>query len=222
MDKDKAKKIIKGTAAALGATYVVLDVIAKKQKKSTVYADQPDQKNPMEGKKVEFVADENDLENADGECGHLEATGFSGAATRERSFYEKIVKHGLDKTLSFAGLVALAPVMGGIALAIKIEDPGPVLFTQKRVGQDKQYFKLHKFRSMKMSPPHDVPTHMLDHPEQYITRVGGFIRKHSLEARAIIRLTAGNLNSKGFCEYSPFQIFPKFSPPRGSILALAL
>lgn len=143
MDKDKAKKIIKGTTIALGATYVVLDVIAKKQKKDSTYQNDPDQQNPMQGKSVEFVEDQADKENADGECGHLEATGLSAAATRDRSFYEKVVKRGLDKTLSFAGLVALAPVMGGIALAIKIEDPGPVLFTQKRVGQDKQYFKLH-------------------------------------------------------------------------------
>lgn len=55
------------------------------------------------------------------------------------------------------------------------------MFTQKRVGKNKQYFKLHKFRSMKMSTPHDVPTHMLDYPEQYITKVGNFLRKSSLD-----------------------------------------
>ena len=75
----------------------------------------------------------------------------------------------------------LSPVMGLIALSIKIEDPGPVLFTQKRIGQNKQFFKLHKFRSMKMCTPHDVPTHMLDNPEQYITKVGKFLRAHSLD-----------------------------------------
>lgn len=198
MDKDKAKKIIKGTTIALGATYVVLDVIAKKQKKDSIYQNDPDQQNPMQGKSVEFVENPADKEDADGECGHLEATGLSAAATRDRSFYEKVVKRGLDKTLSFAGLVALAPVMGGIALAIKIEDPGPVLFTQKRVGQDKQYFKLHKFRSMKMSTPHDVPTHMLDHPEQYITKIGGFIRKHSLdELPQIWDIFVGNMSVIG-------------------------
>ena len=69
--------------------------------------------------------------------------------------------------------------MGIIALAIKIEDPGPAIFVQKRVGQNKKFFKLHKFRSMKMSTPHDVPTHMLDNPEQYITRVGRFLRKQN-------------------------------------------
>ena len=75
----------------------------------------------------------------------------------------------------------LSPVLGVIALAIKIDDPGPVLFTQKRMGQNKKYFELHKFRSMKMGTPHDVPTHQLENPEQYITRVGKFLRSHSLD-----------------------------------------
>lgn len=77
--------------------------------------------------------------------------------------------------------MVLLLVFAAIALAIKIEDPGPMLFTQKRVGQNKRYFKLHKFHSMKMSTPHDVPTHQLENPEQYITKVGKFIRKHSLD-----------------------------------------
>ena len=96
-------------------------------------------------------------------------------------FYEKCIKRALDVILSFGGLVVLSPIYAGIALAIVIDDPGPVLFTQKRMGQNKKYFKLHKFRSMKMSTPHDVPTHMLDNPEQYITRVGKFLRAHSLD-----------------------------------------
>ena len=78
-------------------------------------------------------------------------------------------------------MIVLSPVFAGLAIAIKIDDPGPVFFTQKRLGQNKQYFKLHKFRSMKMCTPHDVPTHMLDNPEQYITKVGKFIRAHSLD-----------------------------------------
>lgn len=68
-----------------------------------------------------------------------------------------------------------------IGIAIVIDDPGPIFFAQKRVGKNKQYFRLHKFRSMKMSTPHDVPTHMLENPEQYITRVGRFLRKSSLD-----------------------------------------
>ena len=198
MDKDKAKKIIRGTAIALAATYVVLDVIAKKQKADSTYKNDPDQQNPMQGKSVRFVTDENDKENADGKSGHLEATGESNALTRHKSVYEKYCKRAMDKVLSFGGLVVLAPVMGTIALAIKIEDPGPVIFTQKRVGLDKQYFKLHKFRSMKMSTPHDVPTHMLENPEQYITKVGGFIRKHSLdELPQIWDIFVGNMSVIG-------------------------
>ena len=110
--------------------------------------------------------------------GHLEAVGDS---ENNPSFYEKHVKRAIDIVLSFGGLVVLSPVFAAIALAIKIEDPGPVLFTQKRVGQNKRYFKLHKFRSMKMSTPHDVPTHQLENPEQYITKVGRFLRAHSLD-----------------------------------------
>lgn len=198
MNRDKIKKIAKIAAVSLGTAYVVLDVIARKQKNDSIYQNAPEQQNPMEGRSVEFVSDQNDPENADGECGHLEATGMSKAHIRHQSAYERYIKRGLDKALSFGGLVILAPLMGGIALAIKIEDPGPVLFTQKRVGQDKRYFKLHKFRSMKMSTPHDVPTHMLDHPEQYITKVGGFIRKHSLdELPQIWDIFVGNMSVIG-------------------------
>ena len=90
---------------------------------------------------------------------------------RKIGFYEKYIKRGLDVLLSFGGLVVLSPVFLAIFIAIKIDDPGPVLFTQKRVGKNKEFFKLHKFRSMKMCTPHDKPTHMLENPEQYITKV---------------------------------------------------
>nr|WP_295267961.1 sugar transferase [uncultured Catenibacterium sp.] len=104
----------------------------------------------------------------------------------------------MDIVCSFGGLVVLSPIMGAIALAIKVEDPGPVLFTQKRVGKDKQYFKLHKFRSMKMCTPHDTPTHMLDNPDQYITKVGKFIRAHSLdELPQIWDIFVGNMTIIG-------------------------
>ena len=69
----------------------------------------------------------------------------------------------------------------GLIIAIKIDDPGPAFFTHKRVGINKTFFKLHKFRSMKMCTPHDTPTHQLENPEQYITRVGRFLRKSSLD-----------------------------------------
>lgn len=95
--------------------------------------------------------------------------------------YETTIKPAIDSILSFCGLVLLSPIYCLIALAIKIDDPGPVFFTQKRVGKDKHFFSLHKFRTMKMSTPHDVPTHQLKNPDQYITRVGRFLRKTSLD-----------------------------------------
>ena len=154
--------------AAIG-TYAVLTLIAKAKRPASIYDDASEQKNPFEGKRVVFVSDEHDSKNADGKRGHLEAT---SCAEGNSTFYEAVWKTVLDKTLSFCGLVVLSPVLIGLSLAIVIDDPGPVLFTQKRIGKNKQFFKLHKFRSMKMSTPHDVPTHMLDNPEQYITRVG--------------------------------------------------
>ena len=172
------KKILGVTVTITGIVFVGLNIVAKTKKKNSVYDDEPEQKNPLEGKKVVFVTDENDAENADGVRGHLEEAGI---LEYHPSFYEKYAKRGIDILLSFGGLVVLSPIMGAIALAIKIEDPGPVLFTQKRMGQNKKYFKLHKFRSMKMSTPHDVPTHMLDNPDQYITKVGKFLRLHSLD-----------------------------------------
>lgn len=99
--------------------------------------------------------------------------------------YKRFVKRAIDLLLSALAIVVLALPMLVIAIAIKIDDPGPVLFKQRRVGQKKNgqitYFMIWKFRSMKMSAPHDTPTHMLADPEQYITRVGKFIRKTSLD-----------------------------------------
>lgn len=178
IDKNRIKKFIGISVVAIGAAFVGLSILAKKKNPSSVYEEDKEQKNPFEGKKVVLIEDENDKENADGVKGHLEAIGDS---EYNPSFYEKHVKRAIDVVLSFGGLVVLSPVFAAIALAIKIEDPGPVLFTQKRVGQNKRYFKLHKFRSMKMSTPHDVPTHQLENPEQYITKVGKFLRAHSLD-----------------------------------------
>ena len=151
-------KILGITAALAGTTFVALTIAAKKNKSSSTYENEPEQKNPLKG--------------------HLKAC---GDVNYKPGFYEKYIKRGMDIVMSFGGLVVLSPIMGAIALAIKIEDPGTVLFTQKRLGQNKKYFKLHKFRSMKMCTPHDVPTHMLDNPDQYITKVGKFIRAHSLD-----------------------------------------
>jgi O-antigen biosynthesis protein WbqP len=169
--------------------------VAVIKKPESVYKDKPEEKNPMEGKKVKFVEDENEPANADGVCGHLEEVGKS---THTPSFYEKYVKRCLDIILSFGGLVVLSPVFLILSLWIVIDDPGPVFFTQKRIGKDKQYFKLHKLRSMRMDTPHDKPTHMLDNPEQYITKAGRFIRRHSLdELPQIWDIWVGNMSVIG-------------------------
>lgn len=189
------KKIITIIISLLGIVFIILAIIAKRTKKDTIYENNSGEKNPMEGKRVIFVASEDDVENADGVKGHLEVVGESDY---HPGFYEKYVKRGIDIIISFLGLVILSPVFATIAIAIKIEDPGSVLFTQKRVGQNKQYFKLHKFRSMKVSTPHDVPTHMLENPQQYITKVGAFIRLHSLdELPQIWDIFVGNLTTIG-------------------------
>lgn len=95
--------------------------------------------------------------------------------------YIKFFKRFIDILLSGIGLIVLAIPMLIVAFIIKCEDPGPAIFKQKRVGQHKKYFNLYKFRSMKMDTPHDMPTHMLENPEQYILKVGGIIRKTSID-----------------------------------------
>ena len=194
-NKNKIKRIVGVTAVAIGATFVGMSIVSKIKKKNSIYEDEPSQKNPLEGKKVIFISDESDKENADGVKGHLEAVGESNY---QAGIYEQYIKRGIDVVLSFGGLVVLSPILLGIAVAIKIDDPGPVLFTQKRMGQNKKYFKLHKFRSMKMCTPHDKPTHMLDNPDQYITKVGKFIRAHSLdELPQIWDIFIGNMSVIG-------------------------
>ncbi|MCQ4701338.1 sugar transferase [[Ruminococcus] gnavus] len=195
IDKKKIGKILKVTAIGTGVTFLGLNMIAKKKKGDSVFEKEKDQKNPFAGKKVVFVEDESDEENADGVRGHLEAV---GETKKSKGIYDRYIKRAIDVVLSFGGLVVLSPIYAGIAIAIKIDDPGPVFFTQKRVGQNKEFFKIHKFRSMKMSTPHDVPTHMLGDPEQYITRVGKFLRKHSLdELPQIWDIFIGNMSVIG-------------------------
>lgn len=94
--------------------------------------------------------------------------------------YKKFIKRLIDILLSFLGLIILSSVFIALAIAIKLDDRGPVFFKQKRVGKNKAYFNLYKFRSMKTATP-DLPTHMLKDPDQYISRVGRFIRKTSLD-----------------------------------------
>lgn len=137
--------------------------------------------NPMQGKNVIFIEDSSETENADGICGHLEAVGKSDG---KRSLYDRFWKRGIDIVLSALGITILSPVFLIICVAVFVDDPGPIFFSQKRIGLDKRYLKIHIFRTMKMSTPLDVPTHRLDNPEQYITRVGKFLRRTSLDELA--------------------------------------
>ena len=95
--------------------------------------------------------------------------------------YEKYIKRLLDILISGVGLVLLCWLFLLIAIIICIDDPGPVFFTQKRYGRNKAFFQLHKFRTMKVSAPHDVPTDELENSASYITRAGRFLRKSSLD-----------------------------------------
>lgn len=116
--------------------------------------------------------------------------------------YKHIIKRFADIVLSGVAAIILAVPMLVIAIMIKIDDPGPVLFKQKRIGMNKNgeasYFMIWKYRSMKMSTPHDTPTHLLSDPEQYITRIGKIIRKTSLdELPQIYQVFTGKLSCIG-------------------------
>ena len=105
-------------------------------------------------------------------------------------------KSTADVILGCVGSVVLSPVFLAIACAIKIEDgiTAPVIFKQKRVGCGDECFQMYKFRSMKLDTPHDCPTHLLENPEQYITKVGKFLRKTSLdELPQLWNIAAGKL-----------------------------
>ena len=95
--------------------------------------------------------------------------------------YEQFVKRSIDILLSSLGFVAFGWLYGLTALAIFLDDSGPVIFTQKRIGKGKAVFDIHKFRSMKMSAPKDVPTHLMTNAAKYTTRVGRFIRRSSID-----------------------------------------
>ncbi len=104
------------------------------------------------------------------------------------------IKRGMDAVLSLLGLVVLSPFLVLLAVAVKIDSKGPVLFRQKRVGIHKSYFSILKFRTMRTDTPKDMPTHLLKNPEAYITRVGAFLRKTSLdELPQIINILKGDM-----------------------------
>lgn len=104
------------------------------------------------------------------------------------------VKRGIDFVLALLGLIILSPVFLILIVAIKLDSKGPVLFKQKRVGIHKTHFNILKFRTMRIDTPKDTPTHLLKNPEQYITKVGKFLRKTSLdELPQIINILKGDM-----------------------------
>lgn len=98
-----------------------------------------------------------------------------------RSFYCQYLKRWIDVFISGIAIVLLSPILVVIAIWIKLDSPGPVLFRQKRVGKNKTYFNILKYRTMRIDTPHDVPTHQLSHPDMYITRSGRLLRRTSID-----------------------------------------
>ena len=112
--------------------------------------------------------------------------------------YKRFGKRALDLLLSGLGLIVLSPLFLIISIAIKAEDPGPVFFRQKRVGIHKTYFNIVKFRSMRQDTPHDMPTHLLNDPQRWITKTGRFLRKTSLdELPQIAQIFTGKMSIIG-------------------------
>lgn len=112
--------------------------------------------------------------------------------------YRKVFKRALDLLLSGLGTLLLSPLFALIAALVHFEDRGPVFFRQKRVGIHKSYFNILKFRTMRMDTPHDMPTHLLENPEQWITRTGKFLRKTSLdELPQILQIFTGKMSIVG-------------------------
>ena len=95
--------------------------------------------------------------------------------------YSKYGKRTIDFLLSLAGIIILSPLLIVLMVLIKVTSPGPVFFKQKRVGIHKSYFNILKFRTMRIDTPKDMPTHLLENPDQYITSIGKFLRKTSLD-----------------------------------------
>lgn len=101
--------------------------------------------------------------------------------SNKNGLYNRVIKRAFDLLLSSFITIVLSPLLLALVIAIKLDSKGPVLFSQNRVGRGKEIFPILKFRTMRIDTPHDMPTHLLQNPEQYITRVGRFLRKTSLD-----------------------------------------
>lgn len=109
-----------------------------------------------------------------------------------------ILKRFFDIILSLVAIIVFSWLLIIIAIAIVVEDKGNILFKQKRIGKNKKEFYIYKFRTMKVSTPKDVPTHLLDNPESYITKIGGFLRKTSLdELPQLFNILKGDMSIVG-------------------------
>lgn len=109
-----------------------------------------------------------------------------------------IIKRIIDFILSLLGIIVLSPLFLIFAIIIKIESRGPVFFKQRRVGKNKEYFNILKFRSMRTDTPKDMPTHMLKNADAYITKFGNFMRKTSLdELPQLINILKGDMSIVG-------------------------
>lgn len=110
----------------------------------------------------------------------------------------KFIKRLADLICSLVGMILLSPLIIAVIIAIKLDSKGPVMFKQKRIGINKKTFKILKFRTMRIDTPKDTPTHLLDNPEQWITRVGRFLRKTSLdELPQILNIIKGDMSIVG-------------------------
>ena len=110
----------------------------------------------------------------------------------------RYIKRIIDILLSGLAIIILSPLLLILCIAIKLDSPGPIFFTKKRVGIHKTYFQIYKFRTMRTDTPKDMPTHMLANPEQYITKTGRFLRKTSLdELPQIFNIFKGDMSIVG-------------------------
>lgn len=119
------------------------------------------------------------------------------ALSASQKFY-MVIKRGIDFVLALLALILLSWLFAILCIAIKVDSRGPILFKQKRVGLHKSHFSILKFRTMRIDTPKDMPTHMLKDPDQYITKVGKFLRKSSLdELPQILNILAGQMSIVG-------------------------
>ena len=108
------------------------------------------------------------------------------------------IKRLIDLVLSVCGLIVLSPLLIAIIIAIKLDSKGPVIFKQKRVGKNKTYFNIWKFRTMRTDAPKDMPTHLLSSPDAYITKIGKFLCQTSLdELPQILQIVVGKMSIIG-------------------------